>query len=205
MTCLARPAFGVLCLSAMAWAFGGPGVAYGGHGDNGSSGGSYGSHGSSGGSHGSSGGSHGSSGGSYGSHGSSGGSYGSHGSSGGSYGSSGGYVAPAAPAVQARRSYYRPRTSVARLDVSVPEKAKVYLQDQPMSLTGSLRRFVSPRLRRDTTYAYQIRVEVERDGKLISKTTRAMVRGGERVAVAVQFADGNPDQLVAEIQNGSRR
>src|SRR5271166_5558192 len=149
-----RSAFTVASLSALAFAFGGAQSALANSwGSHGSSGGSWGSHGSSGGSwgsHGSSGGSWGSIGGLFhrhGSHGSSGGAWGSHGSSGGSYGSSGGShgsgggyytasytAAPIATAV----------TAVAYLNVKVPEDAKVYPQDQLMTIPGTQRRFVTP-------------------------------------------------------------
>ena len=62
----------------------------------------------------------------------------------GSYGSGGGYytasytAAPIATAV----------TAVAYLNVKVPEDAKVYLQDQLMTLPGTQRRFVTPAIGR---------------------------------------------------------
>ena len=158
--------------------------------------GSHGSHGSSGGSHGSSGGSHGSSGGSYGSSG------GSHGSSGGSpYGSDGGYytasytAAPIATAV----------TTVAYLNVKVPEDAKVYLQDQLMTIPGTQRRFVTPAIEQGYQSNYTVKAEVVRNGQTITKTAQAAVSAGQEVDVVVSFDGQNPKELVASvIQTASR-
>ena len=160
--------------------------------------GSHGSHGSSGGSHGSSGGSHGSSGGSYGS---SGGSHGSSGGSWGSYGSDGGYytasytAAPIATAV----------TAVAYLNVKVPEDAKVYLQDQLMTIPGTQRRFVTPAIEQGYQSNYTVKAEVVRNGQTITKTAQAAVSAGQEVDVVVSFDGQNPKELVTSvIQTASR-
>ena len=223
-----RSAFTVASLSALAFAFGGAQSALANSwGSHGSSGGSWGSHapsaargarmvpaaarwlhwrslspprlagfqrrlvgldGSSGGSYGSSGGSYGSSGGSY-------------GSSGGSYGSGGGYytasytAAPIATAV----------TAVAYLNVKVPEDAKVYLQDQLMTIPGTQRRFVTPAIRQGYQSNYTVKVEVVRNGQTITKTAQATVSAGQEVDVVVSFDGRNPKELVTSvIQTASR-
>ena len=96
--------------------------------------------------------------------------------------------------------YYRPQGSAARLVVNVPSDAKVYLQDQLMTISGPVRRYVSPRLTPGTEYVYQIRVEVERDGRTLSKTTTAKVRSGQNVDVKVALDSNNPSELVARIE-----
>ncbi len=196
-----RSAFTVASLSALAFAFGGAQSALANSwGSHGSSGGSWGSHGSSGGSwgsHGSSGGSWGSIGGLFhrhGSHGSSGGSWGSYGSDGGYYTAS--YTAaPIATAV----------TAVAYLNVKVPEDAKVYLQDQLMTIPGTQRRFVTPAIRQGYQSNYTVKVEVVRNGQTITKTAQAAVSAGQEVDVVVSFDGQNPKELVASvIQTASR-
>ncbi|MGA8350802.1 MAG: TIGR03000 domain-containing protein, partial [Isosphaeraceae bacterium] len=155
----------------------------------------------------SSGGSHGSIGGlfshhdSHGSHGSSGGSHGSSGGSWGSYGSDGGYytasytAAPIATAV----------TAVAYLNVKVPEDAKVYLQDQLMTIPGTQRRFVTPAIQQGYQSNYTVKVEVVRNGQTITKTAQAAVSSGQEVDVVVSFDGQNPKELVASvIQTASR-
>ena len=198
---------------------GGWGGWYGGSSGGGSSGGGwYSSHGG-GGSYG--GGSYG--GGSYGGGSYGGGSYGG-GSSGGGYHGGGGYQnggghhhgdgyvsrgygvrAPAYASTRSNRYYNSDDTRVARVVVRVPADAKVYLQDQPMSLSGRVRRFVSPALRPGAEYNYTVRVEIERDGKTLSKTTDARVRAGQRVEVAVSFDNEDPTQLVSSVQTASTR
>ena len=127
---------------------------------------------------------HGSSGG--GSHGSL---FGGHGSSGG--GSSGGYAAsypagsyaPVTVSPQGQTTYAAPAASdVAYLNVSVPADAKVYLQDQLMTLAGTQRRFVTPQIEAGTQHVYTVKVEVVRNGQTFSKTTQAVVasRAGGR-------------------------
>jgi uncharacterized protein (TIGR03000 family) len=185
------------------------GGSFGSHGSSGGSHGSFGgmfaglfkhmSHGSSGGSNGSSGGSFGSSGGSYGSsggsngsYGSNGGSNGSYGSNGGSYGSAGGYYTTAnvaapqvvAPAAQAQVGY---------LTLNVPADARVYLQNQLMTLTGPQRRFVTPAIQTGSQYISPVRVEVVRNGQTIAKTAQARVNPGQNLQIAFSFdtASGN--------------
>jgi uncharacterized protein (TIGR03000 family) len=220
-----RSAFTVASLSALAFAFGGAQSALANSwGSHGSSGGSWGSHGSSGGSwgsHGSSGGSWGSIGGlfhrhgSHGSHGSSGGSWGSHGSSGGSYGSSGGSYGSSGGSHGSGGGYYTASytaapiatavTAVAYLNVKVPEDAKVYLQDQLMTIPGTQRRFVTPAIRQGYQSNYTVKVEVVRNGQTITKTAQAAVSAGQEVDVVVSFDGQNPKELVASvIQTASR-
>lgn len=183
---LAQRSFALIGFSVAAWILAGPTTAYGGHrhGSHGSSGGSYGSHGSSGGSYGSSG---GSSGGSYGSHGSSGGSYGSHGSSGGS---SGGEVISYSSSDTEQRAW---------IVLTVPADAMVYFQDQPTTSTGTRRRFRSPVLEQDKAFVYTIRVELQRDGQLVSNTQQPRVSAGSRVEL--DFAEAEQGAgLVASLR-----
>jgi uncharacterized protein (TIGR03000 family) len=153
--------------------------------------------------------SHGSSGGSSGgghklfSHGSSGGSSGgghklfSHGSSGGgsSGGSAGGSYAPVSyPTGQGYMSenvvptFAAPVTSaVAYLNISVPADAKLYLQDQLMTVEGADRRFVTPVIAAGETHMYTVKVEIVRDGKTLTKTAQTTVTPGQEAYVAVAF------------------
>jgi uncharacterized protein (TIGR03000 family) len=86
-------------------------------------------------------------------------------------------------------------TRVAHLNVSVPADARVYLQEQKMSLTGPQRRFVTPALPTGN-HIYSVRVEVDRDGKTLTKTTEATVAAGREVNLTVIF-DGTSNDMVA--------
>jgi uncharacterized protein (TIGR03000 family) len=182
----------------------------------------HGSNGSSGGSNGSNGGSHGSmfdmfhhS-----SHGSSGG---SNGTSGGSNGSSGGYYTASnnsAPAAGYYTASFTSRpaagdsvasgsvvptvsletsTGVAYLNINVPEDAKVYLQGQLMTVSGTQRRFVTPEIQAGTQLVYTVKLEVVRNGQTISKTTQAVVGAGQEIAVSVAFDAEKQNELVATV------
>jgi uncharacterized protein (TIGR03000 family) len=105
-----------------------------------------------------------------------------------------------------RSAYYaRPAApTVATVVVKVPQQAKVYLEGQEMSLTGSVRQFRSPALESGKDYVYTVRVDIERDGKTVSKTAKATVRAGSNVEVAVDFPEGNTTQLVANVRELNR-
>jgi uncharacterized protein (TIGR03000 family) len=186
-----QSAFTVASLSALAFAFGGAQSALA------NSWGSHGSFGGSWGSHGSFGGSHGSIGGLFHRH----GSYGSSGGSWGSYGSGGGYYTAsytAAPIAKAG-------TAVAYLNVKVPGDAKVYLQDQLMTTTGTRRRFVTPAIKRGYQSNYTVKVEVVRNGQTITKSAQATVPAGQEVDVVVSFDGQNPKELVASVTQTASR
>ena len=84
--------------------------------------------------------------------------------------------------------------------MKVPENATVYLQDQKMSLTGKERRFLSPKLAASRKYVYTVKVEVEKDGKTMTKTTKAKVQAGQTVEVAVDLDQDNAEQLVSNVR-----
>lgn len=171
----------------------------------------------------------GSSGGSYGSYGSSGGSYsrydmyssygggyssgGSYGSSGGSYGSSGGVIykggtvmegqvvpeaAPAAeaPAVGDQTS----RAGRATLLVSVPAEARIFVNGVQTKSTGTSRSYVSRGLRPGLNYAYVVRAEIERDGKLVEETKTANLRAGQDVALSFSLSGDEPATSVTTLK-----
>jgi uncharacterized protein (TIGR03000 family) len=155
------------------------------------------SHGSGGGSFGSGGGSYGSGGGSFGS---GGGSYGSgggsFGSGGGSYGSVGGSVGNPYATVAAADADALP----ARVTVTVPENAIVFVQGQRTNSTGPERNFSSKPIPVGKDFHYTIKVDVERDGQLVSKTARATIRAGQTVQVSVRFDEQQPAELVADVR-----
>ncbi len=122
----------------------------------------------------------------------------SGGSSGGSYGSAGGMVmgsnvaAPSAgETLLTSTSLVAPvaptNAGVAYLNVNVPADAKVYLQDQLMTVGGTERRFVTPQMENGVQHVYTVKVEVVRNGQTIAKTAQAAVAAGQEVAVSVAF------------------
>ena len=90
-----------------------------------------------------------------------------------------------------------PSTGVAYLKVNVPADAKVYLQDQLMTIGGTDRRFVTPQMQVGVQHVYTVKVEVVRNGETVSKTAQATVGAGQEVSVAVAFDGQTQDDLVA--------
>jgi uncharacterized protein (TIGR03000 family) len=81
-----------------------------------------------------------------------------------------------------------PATSaVAYLNISVPADAKLYLQDQLMTVEGAQRRFVTPTIAAGETQLYSVKVEIVRDGKTLTKTAQTTVIPGQEAFVAVDF------------------
>jgi uncharacterized protein (TIGR03000 family) len=73
------------------------------------------------------------------------------------------------------------------LAVQVPEDARVYVNDQPTTSTGSRRQYVSRELEPGYSYTYEVRAEVVRDGKTLEQVRRVDLRAGEVVNVAFDF------------------
>jgi uncharacterized protein (TIGR03000 family) len=92
-----------------------------------------------------------------------------------------------------------PSTAVAYLNVSVPADAKVYLENKLMTLTGTDRRFVSPQLAAGSQHIYTVKVEIDRNGETITKTTEAAITAGQETAVTVKFDAKNDRALVATV------
>ena len=89
---------------------------------------------------------------------------------------------------KSRRIFTAPATSqVAYLNISVPADAKLYLQDQLMTVEGAQRRFVTPVIAAGETHLYTVKVEIVRDGKTLTKTAQTTVIPGQEAFVAVAF------------------
>lgn len=72
----------------------------------------------------------------------------------------------------------------ARLEVIVPDpNAEIYVQDQRMSLTGSIRLFDSPDLEQGKTYTYTIKLKRNISGRATEEVRKVEVKAGSRVVV----------------------
>lgn len=143
-------------------------------------------------------------------YGSSGGSWGSSGgSSGGSWGSSGGSsggtviygpaTTPSAPAESTPMdsdsdtpptpmpsAIYRSMggSQVALLNVNVPADAKVYVNGAATTSTGTQRQYISRGLTAGNRYAYEVKVEMVRDGQTVTENKNVTLGPGEQVNLA---------------------
>ena len=76
---------------------------------------------------------------------------------------------------------------MAYLNINVPADAKLYLQDQLMTVEGAQRRFVTPLIQAGEQHLYTVKVEVVRDGKTLTKTAQTTVTLGQEAVVTVAF------------------
>jgi uncharacterized protein (TIGR03000 family) len=79
----------------------------------------------------------------------------------------------------------------AKLIVELPTDAKLFIDDQLMKSTATTRSFNTPALEVGTSYYYDLRVEVVRDGKTYEGTKRVVIRAGEQVRAA--FTESEAD------------
>ncbi len=77
----------------------------------------------------------------------------------------------------------------ARLIVEVPANAKLYIDDQLMKSTATIRSFSTPTLEVGQSYYYDVRVEVVRDGKTYEGSQRVVVRAGEQIRASFNEAE----------------
>jgi len=141
--------------------------------------------------------------GSWGSH--SSGSWGSHSS--GSYGShsSGGWVpaGSAAPQYESAPADGEPPQPPAdntstRFNLTVPADAIVYVNGKKTTSTGTTRTYTSHGLTAGRSYSFQIRAEVQREGKPVVREQTLVLTAGQSDALAFNFTDDAPAESVAD-------
>jgi uncharacterized protein (TIGR03000 family) len=69
----------------------------------------------------------------------------------------------------------------AKLIVELPADAKLYVDDRPMNTTSNVRTFNTPELEPGQLYFYELRIEVQRDGKQVTETKRVIIKAGDVV------------------------
>jgi uncharacterized protein (TIGR03000 family) len=82
-------------------------------------------------------------------------------------------------------------SGVAYLNINVPADAKLYLQDQLMTVEGTQRRFVTPTIQAGEQHLYTVKAEIVRDGKTITKTAQTTVTLGQEAVVTIAFEGQN--------------
>jgi len=79
----------------------------------------------------------------------------------------------------------------ATVIVSLPADAKLFVDGEPMNLTGAVRQFRTPELQAGVKYAYTLRIEMERNGKPVTDTRTENLEPGK--TTQVHFAEpGTP-------------
>jgi uncharacterized protein (TIGR03000 family) len=74
-----------------------------------------------------------------------------------------------------------------KLTVSVPEDAKIYVNNYLTTTPGTVREYISRNLNIGEKYAYEIRAEVVRDGKVITETKKIDLQAGAANELAFDF------------------
>ena len=109
-------------------------------------------------------------------------------------------IPPAPPVVVAQAQPSQPGTSsqrelptavttqgvahkTARVTVTVPEQARLWVDQAECPLTSAVRSFNTPPLEANQQFYYHLKVEVVRDGRTLSETQRVGVTAGQEVRV----------------------
>lgn len=82
--------------------------------------------------------------------------------------------------------------------VSLPADAKLFLDNMPSNVGTNLRTFISPELESGKSYFYNLRLEVERSGKIFTDTQKIYFQPGREVHVSF-------DHIEAAIANRLQR
>ena len=75
--------------------------------------------------------------------------------------------------------------------VEVPENAKVFINGNPTTVTGGLRRFAANGLADDKQYAYEVKMVVEDGGRSKELTRTVWLVAGEEQTVSFNAADAS--------------
>jgi uncharacterized protein (TIGR03000 family) len=95
-------------------------------------------------------------------------------------------------------TYYPVERDAALLNVIVPSEAKVFVNGAPTISTGSERQYISRGLQTGASYAYEIRAEVERDGRTVTETKQIVVTGGQRANVQFNFNKADDERVARQ-------
>src|SRR4051812_3720305 len=106
----------------------------------------------------------------------------------------------------------------AHVTVQLPADAKLYVEGVLCPKTGATRSFDSPPIQPGRSYSYELRAEIERDGKTVADTKTIKVRPGQTTeldwrdlgkpkpaaAVAAKLPEGEPPmQGTANLAGGT--
>jgi uncharacterized protein (TIGR03000 family) len=76
----------------------------------------------------------------------------------------------------------------ATLVVDLPANAKLLIDGQPTQLTSATRTFITPPLKPGQEYYYDLKAELNRDGKTLAATKRVTIRPGQESRVRLDFS-----------------
>jgi uncharacterized protein (TIGR03000 family) len=82
-----------------------------------------------------------------------------------------------------------PSDSRARFALTVPDNAVVYMNRQRMTMTGTVRHYVTPQLEPGREYRYPVRVEVVRNGVTYAANAEPQVQAGQTIDLIFKPVD----------------
>jgi len=91
------------------------------------------------------------------------------------------------------------RRADGTLIVEVPAEAKIYVNDRLTSTPGEIREYISRNLVRGYNYSYEVRAEMEVDGKTVTETKKVDLRAGQNVRLAFNMAPAATDEVETSI------
>jgi len=89
--------------------------------------------------------------------------------------------------------------SEAVLGLSVPEDAKVYINGKLTATPGTLREYVSRKLKAGKSYSYQVKAVIERDGERIVRSKLVRIKTGTSQLVKFDFTRRQVTKLVLKV------
>ena len=87
----------------------------------------------------------------------------------------------------------------AVLGLSVPEDAKVYINGKLTTTPGTLREYVSRKLKSGKSYSYQVKAAIERDGKVLVRSKLVRIETGTSQLVEFDFTRPQVTKLVLKV------
>jgi uncharacterized protein (TIGR03000 family) len=111
-----------------------------------------------------------------------------------------GLLALGSPALRAAEG-----AAPATVVVEAPADARLYFDGEPTRQTGDVRTFVTPALPDGKAHTYDLRIEVTRQDKVVSRTERISVRAGQTTRVDLNQAAAPAAGYVYTITNDARR
>ncbi|HZY86054.1 MAG TPA: TIGR03000 domain-containing protein [Gemmataceae bacterium] len=82
-----------------------------------------------------------------------------------------------------------PGPAPATLVVHLPPGARLTIDGYPPRATGETRWFITPHLEPGRTFHYDLKAEVERGGKRLTRTQEVAVQAGQRTDVTINFPE----------------
>lgn len=89
------------------------------------------------------------------------------------------------------------------LQVSLPEQAKLFVNGQETTSTGTSRQFVSKGLKSGYRYPYTVKAVMDVNGREVVRTKTVEMRAGDTLDLAFDFSDAATTKLTVRVPEGA--